>query len=451
MAAGWSPIDALNKNSMAAAEDRPKARFRTRDISIKKMYSNEKNFYSMQDIDGLAQKILAAGLMENMTVAYEPCDRGIYKIIAGERRWRALNKLVEDGYKEFEIVTCQIKNAAEENEEIVQIIIANSYRDKSIEEMLEEEKQLKKALQYMRDNGLELQGYDLNKGRLRDVIASIMQKSTGKIAQIEKINSNLIPELQKEVREGRLNFSAAHEISGLSQEKQQELFEKYEKGGLSVKEAKQAKEEEKEEAAEDPEEYQEEEQPEETETGQQEDWEDAHPESITSLCYSCQKYQECNVKTGTCQKCDQYVNKAEAEKTEEDRYNEEQDRLDRESKKKLKEQEQEERMQQLPSDEQEDKKERAMRVAEQVYKDIETGQIRHMIVKIGIDQYKEKDILTMLEFKDGRSTGRQMRVCVTCVDTAETSSAIVDGYAVLGIMDVYDAEQMGLIDLEDED
>lgn len=155
MAAGWSPIDALNKNSMAAAEDRPKARFRTRDISIKKMYSNEKNFYSMQDIEGLAQKILAAGLMENMTVAYEPCDRGIYKIIAGERRWRALNKLVEEGYKEFEIVTCQIKNAAEENEEIVQIIIANSYRDKSIEEMLEEEKQLKKALQYMRDNGLE--------------------------------------------------------------------------------------------------------------------------------------------------------------------------------------------------------------------------------------------------------------------------------------------------------
>ena len=450
MAAGWSPIDALNKNSMAAAEDRPKARFRTRDISIKKMYSNEKNFYSMQDIEGLAQKILAAGLMENMTVAYEPCDRGIYKIIAGERRWCALNKLVEDGYKEFEIVTCQIKNAAEENEEIVQIIIANSYRDKSIEEMLEEEKQLKKALQYMRDNGLELQGYDLSKGRLRDVIASIMQKSTGKIAQIEKINSNLIPELQKEVREGRLNFSVAHEVSGLSQEKQHELLEKYEKGGLSVKEAKQAKEEEKAEDTEEPEESQEEwRQPE--EESQEQEWEDAHPESITSLCYSCQKYQECNVKTGTCQKCDQYVNKEEAEKTEEDKYNEEQDRLDQESKKKLREQEQEERMQQLPSDEQENKKERVMRVAEQVYKDIESGRIRHMIVKTGIDQYKEKDVLTMLEFKDGRSTGRQTRVCVTCVDTAETSSAIVDGYAVLGIMDVYDAEQMGLIDLGDED
>ena len=67
MAAGWSVLDALNKNSKAAAvEDVPKARFRSRDISIKKMYSNDKNFYSMQDIEELAGKILAVGLLENM-------------------------------------------------------------------------------------------------------------------------------------------------------------------------------------------------------------------------------------------------------------------------------------------------------------------------------------------------------------------------------------------------
>lgn len=42
-------------------------------------------------------------------------------------------------------------------------------------------------------------------------------------------------------------------------------------------------------------------------------------------------------KTGTCQKCDQYINKAEAEKTDEQRYNEEQDAIDRQTKKKLQE------------------------------------------------------------------------------------------------------------------
>ena len=48
MAAGWSVMDAINRNSKAAAEDRPKARFRTRDISVKKMYSNVSDLLSIQ-------------------------------------------------------------------------------------------------------------------------------------------------------------------------------------------------------------------------------------------------------------------------------------------------------------------------------------------------------------------------------------------------------------------
>ena len=243
MAAGWSVMDALNKNSKAAAEEKPKARFRTRDISIRKIYSNDRNFYSMPGIEQLAQEILAVGLMENMTVAYAPCERGEYKIIAGERRWRALNLLLEKGYEDFETVTCQIKSAAEENEEMVQLIIANAYRDKTIVDMLEEEKRLKESLQYMKDNGLTLQGYKLDSGRLRDVIASIMNTTGTKIAQIESINKHLIPEFSAELKEGRLTFSAAYEISGMAEDKQMELLEKYKEGGLSLKEVKQAKKE----------------------------------------------------------------------------------------------------------------------------------------------------------------------------------------------------------------
>lgn len=435
MAAGWSVMDALNKNSKAAAEEKPKARFRTRDISIRKIYSNDRNFYSMPGIEQLAQEILAVGLMENMTVAYAPCERGEYKVIAGERRWRALNLLLEKGYEDFETVTCQIKSAAEENEEMVQLIIANAYRDKTIADMLEEEKRLKESLQYMKDNGLTLQGYKLDSGRLRDVIASIMNTTGTKIAQIESINKHLIPEFSAELKEGRLTFSAAYEISGMAEDKQMELLEKYKEGGLSLKEVKQAKKE-IEEAAEKAEEEQEEE------------WQQAHPESITSLCYSCQRYSECNVKTGTCQDCDRYVDKAEAEKTPEQRYDEEQAAIDRETAKKLTEMEQEEKMQNLPSDE---KKARMMRVSAELFKDIKGGKIRHMIVKEDQAGYREKEILTLLAFCDGRSTGEQMRVCITCADDAQTSSAIIEGYAVIGIMDVYDAEALGLIDLGDED
>ena len=132
----------------------------------------------------------------------------------------------------FETVTCQIKSAAEENEEMVQLIIANAYRDKTIADMLEEEKRLKESLQYMKDNGLTLQGYKLDSGRLRDVIASIMNTTGTKIAQIESINKHLIPEFSAELKEGRLTFSAAYEISGMAEDKQMELLEKYKEDGL---------------------------------------------------------------------------------------------------------------------------------------------------------------------------------------------------------------------------
>ena len=146
MAAGWSVMDALNRNSKAAAEDKPRARFRTKDISIRKMYSNDRNFYSMNGIEKLAQEILTVGLLENMTVMYAPCERGEYRIIAGERRWRALQFLLKKGYEEFEIATCQIKSVAEEHEEMVNIIMANAYRDKTMADLLQEEQQLRKSL-----------------------------------------------------------------------------------------------------------------------------------------------------------------------------------------------------------------------------------------------------------------------------------------------------------------
>lgn len=55
------------------------------------------NFYSRQDIEELSNLILAVGLIENMAVTYDPCEKGEYRIISGEMRWRALNLLLEKG------------------------------------------------------------------------------------------------------------------------------------------------------------------------------------------------------------------------------------------------------------------------------------------------------------------------------------------------------------------
>lgn len=426
MAAGWSVMDALNRNSKAAAEDKPRARFRTKDISIRKMYSNDRNFYSMNDIDKLAQEILTVGLLENMTVMYAPCERGEYRIIAGERRWRALQLLLKKGYEEFEIATCQIKSVAEEHEEMVNIIMANAYRDKTMADLLQEEQQLRKSLQYMKDNGLTLQGYTLDSGRLRDVIASIMQMSGTKIAQIDSINERLIPEFTEQLKEGRLTFSAAYEISGMDQEQQQDMLEKsQESGGLTWKEVKEAKA-----AAEEPEEPEEAErqEPEQEETTKPgDDYETPHPEGITSICYGCSRYLECNVKTSTCTSCDQYIDKKEAEKTEQQRYDEEQAAIDRETKRKLQEREQEEKMQHIPSDD----KKKTIRLSCDAFDRIRNKTQTFLIVKS--TEISESSTIIAMEFREGRATGEQMQLRVNHMEDSSTSSALVDGYCVIGI------------------
>lgn len=426
MAAGWSVMDALNRNSKAAAEDKPRARFRTKDISIRKMYSNDRNFYSMNGIEKLAQEILTVGLLENMTVMYAPCERGEYRIIAGERRWRALQFLLKKGYEEFEIATCQIKSVAEEHEEMVNIIMANAYRDKTMADLLQEEQQLRKSLQYMKDNGLTLQGYTLDSGRLRDVIASIMQMSGTKIAQIDSINERLIPEFTEQLKEGRLTFSAAYEISGMDQEQQQDMLEKsQESGGLTWKEVKEAKA-----AAEEPEEPEEAErqEPEQEETTKPgDDYETPHPEGITSICYGCSRYLECNVKTSTCTSCDQYIDKKEAEKTEQQRYDEEQAAIDRETKRKLQEREQEEKMQHLPSDD----KKKTIRLSCDAFDRIRNKTQTFLIVKS--TEISEGSTIIAMEFSEGRATGEQMQLRVNHLEDSSTSSALVDGYCVIGV------------------
>ena len=190
MATGFSVMDALNKNSKAGIEETPKARFRTKDISIFKMYRNEMNFYSIAAVEELAGDILTFGLKQNLELVYEPCEKGEYRIVAGERRWLALKHLVSKGYKEFEMATSKLTTPQDADEEQVEIIIANAYRNKSVADMIEEEKRLKESLEKMKAAGKQIKGYDLT---------SMLHMSKTKVAQIESVNNNLIPEFKEEL------------------------------------------------------------------------------------------------------------------------------------------------------------------------------------------------------------------------------------------------------------
>lgn len=438
MAAGFSVKDALNKNSKAGIDESPRARFRTKDISIFKMYRNTMNFYSVKDIEELAGDILLSGLKQNLELVYAPCEKGEYRIVAGERRWEALKYLVSKGYKDFELATSKLTTPQDDDEEQVEIIIANAYRTKTISDMIEEETRLKASLERMKAAGKKIKGYDLQSGRLRDVISSMLHMSKTKIAQIEAVNNNLIPEWREELKKERLTFSAAYELSGMTEDEQREALGKFaETGELTHKEVKDMKEAKA--------------------TGQQvsesdtaensmnppevragDDYETPHPEGITSICYSCTEYETCNVKTGTCTSCDQYNNRAEAYKTDEQRYSEEQDAIDRETKKKLREMEQEEKMQSLPSDTQETgQKVHQIRLAKPYFDDVANG-IKTFELQKNDRGYKKGDILEMMEFADGKNTGRMVKVLVTYI--LEDYTGIEDGYCIMATKLMEDGE-----------
>lgn len=442
MATGYSVINALNRQTKAGIDDTaPKAKFRTKDLSIFKIYANDGNFYPQEDIEQKAGEILAIGMLENLVVKYAPLEAiGEYKLISGERRWRALRLLVERGYKEFEFATCNIVAPATSQEEKIALIIANSHRNKGMETMIREERELKETLEDMKANGIELKGYNLQSGRLREVIAELLNISKTKVAQIEAVGNNLIPEFMEELNRNRLTFSAAYELSGLTSEEQKgALAILASKGELTYQMIKEMKE--KKTVTKDNEEYGSVSDSDTEEDGvcsheeekncSDDDYEDAHPESITSLCYSCKRYSECNVKTGTCRKCDQYINKAEVEKTEEQRYSEEQDRIDRETEMKIREWTDERKMETLPSEREGGSSQiYQLRIGAVFFEDIYIGK-RSFDLRKNDQGYKVGDILELMEYTDGQYMGRSIKVCITYI--LEDYTGLKDGYCIMAI------------------
>lgn len=432
MAAGFSVKDALNKNSKAGIDESPRARFRTKDISIFKMYRNDMNFYSVEQIEELAGDILVYGLKQNLELVYAPCEMGEYRIVAGERRWEALKYLVSKGYKEFELATSKLTTPQDDDEEQVEIIIANAYRTKTVSDMIEEETRLKASLERMKAARKKIKGYDLQFGRLREVISSMLHMSKTKVAQIEAVNNNLIPEWKEELKGERLTFSAAYELSGMTEDEQREALGKFtETGELTHKDVKDMKAEKAagQQVSESDTEAEIGMNPPEVRAG--DDYETPHPEGITSICYSCTEYETCNVKTGTCTSCDQYKNRTEAYKTDEQRYSEEQDTIDRETKKKLREMEQEEKMKNLPSDATGEIK--SIRVSKEKFEEY-TGEHRKPYMITKDDGFKVGNVVKLVVFAAGKATGETADMRITCKDDDITCSGLTDGWCVIGLV-----------------
>lgn len=417
------------------------------------------NFYSVEDVQDLKQSIELLGVLQPLLVTDEEED-GKRRIIAGHRRRLAVMQLVDEGKERFRRVPILIKPKKNAILDRLALIMANRFREKTDWERMTEALETEKLV-------LELKESMNIPGRTRDLLAEIIETSPAQVGRYKAIYNNIIPELMAEFKANRIVVSVIYEVSGLPEDYQKQAAEVFrENEVLTLSDIKQLKKnweasqqipgqmdisqmEEKQEAAgagESTAGNETDQQQEETATegvgeategtedtaGQQSEYIDPQPEQITSLCYSCTHYEDCHDKTAIVTNCNAYENRREAQKTDEERYNEEQAAIDRETQKKLREMQQEEKMQHLPSD---DRKEKTIRVSPDKMKAVAIDHTRpYMILKN--DDYREGDTVKLIEFAEGRATGNTADMKIICMDDDTTSSALEEGYCVIALQEV---------------
>lgn len=223
-----------NSNFIEEVETNKVAEFNVTSISVYDLVPSEDNFYSVEDILELKDSIEIFGIKQNLTV--KPLEDGKYLVIAGHRRRLASLALAEEGKKEFEFVPCSIENDLDHIKEQLLLITTNSttrqltdwektLQAEKIKELLEEYKKKEKL-----------------PGRVREIIAGILNTSTTQVGRMESISKNLTDEFKEEFKDGNINISTAHELSTLSEDVQKDIYQDHkENGGISLADVKEKK------------------------------------------------------------------------------------------------------------------------------------------------------------------------------------------------------------------
>lgn len=388
-------------------------------IDVYDLIPSKDNFYRVDD--SLKSSIELMGVLQPLLVS-EP-ENGKYRVIAGHRRRLAVLALVEEGKEERRFMPCVFKK--EPVTDRLAIIMANRFREKTDwEKMMEAVEAEELAKELKKEYQLE--------GRTREVLAEITGVSEGQLGRYKAIYKNLDKGLMIAFKDNKIGFSVAAELCGLEEKTQKQAEELLEANGvLSMVDVKTLKKQQA-EAAQVPGQMsledglQEEETEEEKAEESQEEYEDPQPETVTSLCYSCNNYETCHEKKSTVTSCNAYVSRTEAQKTDEQRYDEEQAEIDRKTATKLRERQQEETMQHIPSEEEQEG--HKITLSGTRYEEITSGKLSFLLLKK--DSYKVGEEITLPEIAKGKETGRKIDIEVTYI--WQDWTGLEDDYCIIG-------------------
>lgn len=238
---GGTGAGLLNEASKNLAKNNMEITYIPRD----EIYKNPKNEYSISDIENLADLIYVMGLREPLGV--KPEGSG-YKLIEGERRLTAIDKLIADGKWEGDI-PCIIREKelkvnldilSDEEKEILEIAGTNAGQRKYSEaDYLFEVEKLEPIYKKLKASGIGEFTYESDTGekitqsltgkKSRELLAERLNVSPAQVGKISKVANSGTEELKEAVKYGTANIAVAAEIAAMEKEDQKRLIEQHQK------------------------------------------------------------------------------------------------------------------------------------------------------------------------------------------------------------------------------
>lgn len=179
---------------------------------------SESNFYSQENIEELADSFLTVGQQQPTVLGRV---NGEFRIVSGHRRNLANILNIERGHEEYKKVRYLYKDMSAALFEL-SLLIGNAYnRELTAWEKTQQAQKLKEALlRAKKEDGLEITG------KLRDVIADLLNESSTNVARMESINNNATPEVKEQLKSGNMGITAAYEAAKLPPEEQKAIADK---------------------------------------------------------------------------------------------------------------------------------------------------------------------------------------------------------------------------------
>ena len=175
-------------------------------IPIGQIEADPGNFYDLPKLEELANSISIIGLQEPVVV--RPVEDGRYRIISGHRRTAALRILIDRGDHDDKVMC--IVERQQESEALTQLKLIMGNSENRVLTSAEQARQVEETQQLIYQ--LKQEGFDFP-GRVRDYVSDICKISTGKIARLQVIRSQLVPAFLNLWEAGKLKDSVAYALA----------------------------------------------------------------------------------------------------------------------------------------------------------------------------------------------------------------------------------------------